>query len=107
MADDRLGRKEALLAAARERLTEEQSARQAGTAAPASTGPEIRYRGQVVRQSTAGTPGSGITSRPTGRAGAGNDDVRAALQKIKDLYRDGLISRAEAEKKRSEILDRL
>lgn len=107
MADDRIGRKEALLAAARERLTEEQQARDSGKSAVATSGPEIRYRGQVVRQSTSGTPGSGINSRSNGRSGVGNDDVRAALQKIKDLYRDGLISRAEAEKKRSDILDRL
>lgn len=98
MANDRKSRKEELLAAARDRLTEE--------ASQGNKAPEIRYRGQVVRQGGGGTPGA-----PSGnnrRSGGGQDsDVRAALQKIKDLYRDGLISRAEAEKKRSEILDRL
>ena len=104
MADDRIDRKEALLAAARERLVEAERSQTSGKAGPSSSGPEIRYRGQVVRQSTSGTPGSGISSS---RSGAGDSDVRESLQKIKRLYREGLISRAEAEKKRSEILDRL
>lgn len=108
MADDRIDRKEALLAAARERLTQEQEAAAAGKASPANSGPEIRYRGQIVRQSTSGTPGAPSNRSGGGNGGGGgNDDVRAALLKIKALYRDGLISRAEAEKKRSDILDRL
>lgn len=104
MADTRKSRKEELLSAARDRLTQEKAARDSGGAS-VDSGPEIRYRGQVVRQGTGATPGSGAIARSGG--GGGNDDVRAALQKIKDLYRDGLISRTEAEKKRSEILDRL
>ena len=100
MAKDRNSRKEELLAAARDRLVEEAD-RESGS------GPEIRYRGQVVRRSGGGgTPGSGISNGRSASNGQSND-VGAALQKVKDLYRDGLISRAEAEKKRSEILDRL
>jgi|GEM_PF-1878090 len=113
MADDRKSRKEELLAAARDRLTEEETqgesqAKSTGGSAPGSppAQAEIRYRGRVVRPSSGGTPGSGSggTRRPTA---SGSDDIREALQKIKQLYRDGLISRAEAEKKRTEILDRL
>lgn len=103
---DRNSRKEELLAAARDRLTEEKAARESGRASSEDSGPQIRYRGQVMRQSSSGTPGSGIGGKSAGRS-SGNDDVRIALEKIKALYRDGLISRAEAEKKRSEILDRL
>ena len=100
-------RKEELLAAAREQLTNEKHARAAGTS-NGSAAPEIRYRGQVLRGGSAGTPGSGIGTKPArGVAGGGGDDVRAALQKVKDLYHDGLISRAEAEQKRTEILGRL
>jgi len=103
---DRNSRKEELLAAARDRLTEEKEARDAGRASAQDSGPEIRYRGKVVRQSgTGGAPGSPSGGRRG--SSAGNDEVRAALQKIKDLYREGLISRADAEKKRAEILDRL
>lgn len=103
MANTRKSRKEELLAAARDRLVEASEDAQ-------DKGPEIRYRGQVVRQSGGGAPGSGIRNSNTRRPSSGggqDDDVRAALQKVKDLYRDGLISRSEAEKKRSEILDRL
>ncbi len=100
-----MSRKEELLAAAREQLTTEKNARTAGTGDRQGT-PEIRYRGQVLRSGSAGTPGSGIRSANGGGA-AGSDDVRAALQKVKDLFHDGLISRAEAEKKRAEILGRL
>ncbi len=98
-------RKEELLAAAREQLTNEKHARATGTS-NGSAAPEIRYRGQVLRGGSAGTPGSGIGAQ-SARGGGGGDDVRAALQKVKDLYHDGLISRAEAEQKRSEILGRL
>ena len=100
-----MSRKEELLAAAREQLTTEKNARAAGTTT-AQGAPEIRYRGQVLRGGSAGTPGSGIGAKPAGGA-AGSDDVRGALQKVKELFHDGLISRAEAEKKRSEILGRL
>lgn len=97
------GRKDELLAAARERLANEQNG-----GGRSSSAPEIRYRGQVLRQGSAGTPGSGIgASRPAPTSASGSDDVRASLQKLKELYHDGLITRAEAEKKRAEILGRL
>ena len=106
MAKDRNRRKEELLAAARDRLEQGEEETPAPRAqAPEPPAREIIYRGQVVRQGSAGTPGSGI--HRTKPAGGGDDDVRAALQKIKQLYSEGLISRAEAEDKRSKILDRL
>lgn len=95
-------RKEELLAAARDRLTAEKQARANG-AAPSNGAPEIRYRGQVLRSSATGVPGGGSARAATGPS----DDVRAALEQVKALYNDGLISRAEAERKRSEILGRL
>ncbi|MEM7096520.1 MAG: SHOCT domain-containing protein [Actinomycetota bacterium] len=101
-------RKEELLAAARERLAAEHAARDGGGSVSGS--PEIRYRGQVLRGGANGTPGSGIghgsPASAHGSNGAGGD-IRSALQQIKDLQADGLISRAEAERKRSEILGRL
>ena len=108
MSKDRNRRKDDLLAAARGRLEqgeESQSARRR-PAAEEPAGREIMYRGQVMRQGSAGTPGSGI-GRSKSASGGGDDDIRAALQKIKQLYSEGLISRAEAEEKRSKILDRL
>lgn len=111
MAEDRKSRRDELLNAARTRLAQVEEAADDGGGSSEPVGREIRYRGQVMRQSSTGTPGSGIGKRSSGRSGGkgsgGGEDVRAALQNIKDLYQDGLISRAEAERKRSEILDRL
>ena len=102
MAQNRNDRKEDLLGAARKRLEEGGDA-----AVEQAAGREIRYRGQVVRQGTTAAPGSGLGRKRRATGGAGNDDVREKLRKIKQLFDEGLISRAEAEEKRSEILDRL
>jgi len=86
MTDPRKNRKAELLAAARERLTSEQEARDAGR--PSSNGSaKIRYRGQVMRGgSGGGAPGGGSNSvRYGSRNGAGSDDVRVALEKIKGI----------------------
>lgn len=110
MAEDRSGRKQELLEAARNRLVQDHDSDD-----DVESGPEIRYRGQVLRTGRGlSAPGAGSVARQSSRgrtraagASGGSDDVREALEKIKALYKDGLISRAEAERKRSEILDRL
>lgn len=72
---------------------------------------QMMYRGQPVNGRgggrTPGAPGGG-GPRHTGRpVGGGSPDIRAALQDLSDLYADGLISKADYERKRSEILDRM
>lgn len=78
----------------------------------------VMYRGKAIRRkSSAGTPGAG---RRAGRAsqfrgvavGSGsesrqNTDVRAILERLNGLYKDGLITKAEYDRKRGQILDRL
>jgi len=69
---------------------------------------QILYRGQPV----AGRGGSG--GRTPGAPGSSNrqssgngTDVKEALRNLTQLYNDGLITTAEYDAKRSEILDRL
>ena len=88
-------RKEELLAAARERLKDASD----GDADEDGTRRQIMYRGQVVRNSGGATSGAGQS--------AAEREAQAALAKIKALYHQGLITRAEAEAKRTEILDNL
>ncbi len=73
---------------------------------------QILYRGQPVAGrggrggSAPGAPGSG-GARPTGNSGGGGADVKEALRKLTQLFNDGLITTAEYDAKRAEILDRL
>lgn len=82
----------------------------------------MMYRGKVVRTGGAGpkVPGAGA-GRPVpgatgfrgagrtnpGRASGGQADIKQLLQKLSDLRASGLITKAEYEKKKSQILDRL
>ncbi len=78
-----------------------------------TTGPtaQVMYRGQPVNGRgggrTPGAPGGGGSRHPGRPAGAGATGVRAALEDLADLHADGLISKADYERKRSEILDRM
>ncbi len=86
----------------------------------------VMYRGRPVRKGRGlATPGAGNTAqrgrqfrgaaipskggdRQSGGAGRrGGDDIKAALQKLKDLHREGLITNAEFERKKRQLLDRL
>lgn len=78
----------------------------------------VMYRGKAIRRKTAaGTPGAGSgggrASQFRGAAvGNGsqsrqNTDVRAILERLNGLYKDGLITKAEYDRKRGQILDRL
>lgn len=69
---------------------------------------QILYRGQPVagRGGRGGrTPGApGSSNRQSSGSGA---DVKEALRNLTQLYNDGLITTAEYDAKRGEILDRL
>lgn len=80
----------------------------------------IMYRGRPVRRPapsgrrrTQGADFRGTAARGRGRSAAPSrravdgDEVRQALQRLNELYEDGLISRSDLENKRQEILDRL
>ncbi len=85
-----------------------------GGGAPGSGGGgsnnQIMYRGKPVGRSggggAPGSPGSsGGRTRPTPQPEGG--DVKEALRKLTQLFNDGLITTAEYEAKRAEILNRL
>ena len=73
----------------------------------------IMYRGQPVagrgRGGRApGAPGGGRGGgRPTPSSSSGTADVKEALSKLTNLFNDGLITQAEYDAKRAEILDRI
>ncbi len=99
----------------------------------AGRAPARRYRGRLVRDTRAdgrsagpGAPGAPRAARgggrrggsapgaPSGRAGApgrtpgaGDDGLADALRRLTDLYRQGLITNEEYDRKRRELLDRL
>ena len=66
----------------------------------ASAPREVRYRGQVVR------PASSGSSRSSASADSARLEAEEAIEQIKKLFHEGLITRAEAEKKRKEIMER-
>lgn len=132
MADDRKKRNLELLRSAVEKdreAAEDEAPQQkgrgrgaprSGGGAPGSGGGgggQIMYRGQPVgRGSGGGAPGSpgggggGGRRRPApkqGQSASGDGDVKEALRKLTQLFTDGLITTAEYDAKRAEILNRL
>lgn len=89
-------RKEKLLAAARERLLAKERKQQANQ--QNSSGRQMMYRGQAVNRSGGSAPGASSNAAA---------EVQAALEHLKQLYHDGLISRSEAEEQRAKLLERL
>lgn len=77
----------------------------------------MMYRGRPIRKGSSGTPGAGSgqgQSRQFRGAGgqkkkkpASADQLKAALKKLTELHREGLITQAEYDAKRLQILDRL
>lgn len=79
----------------------------------------VMYRGKAIRRpgsggSKQGARGTSFRGAAVGGSGAskgkssgGNTDVRAILERLNGLYKDGLITKAEYDRKRSQILDRL
>ncbi len=126
---DRKARDLELLKKSRQALHDEQNQvgrRQEDEAVEESAEPEsgMMYRGRPVRAAGAGpkvpgagagrpVPGSGGTFRGAGRGNSGNAgskgtaDVKQVLRKLSDLKESGLITKAEYDKKRAQILDRL
>lgn len=76
-----------------------------------SSSSEILYRGQPVAGRggsggrAPGAPGGGGGQKPS--SSGGGADVKDALRKLTQLFNDGLITTAEYDAKRAEILDRL
>ena len=77
----------------------------------------MMYRGRKIRKGSGSIPGAG-SSQAKGRQfrgstgekrkkGASSDQLKAALTKLTELYEEGLISKAEYDAKRLQILDRL
>lgn len=78
----------------------------------------VMYRGKAIRrpggvgtssrggargtQFRGATVGGGSTSKP-----ANSGDVRVVLERLNSLYKDGLITKSEYDRKRSQILDRM
>ncbi len=79
----------------------------------------MMYRGRPVRIGSGGIPGAGSTQKKgtqfRGAGGAkkkskkpaGAEQLKAALSKLTELYNEGLITKAEYDAKRRQILDRL
>lgn len=73
---------------------------------------QVMYRGRPVGGSgprggsAPGAPGTGGGRQQSGSDDSG-PDVKATLRKLTQLYNDGLITTAEYDAKRAEILDRL
>ncbi len=79
----------------------------------------MMYRGRPVRRSGSGPSIPGAGGKSKGRAGQfrgagggrsskqGGGDVRQALERLNELYADGLISKADFDRKHQQILDRL
>ncbi len=86
----------------------------------------IMYRGRPVRRSSGAIPGAGSSQgsprqfrgagagkkkgrdrRNTDRRSTDTDSLKAALAKLTELHQEGLITKAEYDAKRAQILDRL
>lgn len=59
----------------------------------------MMYRGKAIRRPRGD---GGSRTKPTS-----SGDVRAVLERLNSLYKDGLITKAEYDRKRSQILDRM
>lgn len=108
---DRRKRDLELLKGAVERDRKRSSQPEAKPSSGGSVREGVMYRGQPV----AGRGGRGgrAPGAPAGGGGrapsssSGSADVKSALQKLSNLFNDGLITQAEYDAKRSEILDRI
>lgn len=117
MADDRKQKKLDLLKSAVEKDRSAPSGSGGAPGAP-SGGQDgrIMYRGRPVGRSAGGSapgaPGSSQRNQPRpdrgSKSGSGDSgDIKQAIQKLNNLFNDGLITKAEYEAKKAEILNRL
>ena len=121
MAKDKKNKNLELLKNAVDSNRQGNGAPRGGGGAPGSGGGgggnQIMYRGKPVGRSgssgapgSGGAPGSSGAGRQSAPAGGGQDeggDVKEALRKLTQLFNDGLITTAEYDAKRAEILNRL
>ncbi len=80
-------------------------------------GEVMMYRGRPIRRGSGSIPGAGSSQKKgrqfrgsTGekkRRGSSTDQLKAALTKLTELHKEGLITQAEYDAKRLQILDRL
>ena len=97
-------------------------------AEPEDDGEVMMYRGRPVRRGSSGTPGAGSSQgkpkqfRGAGGGGGGRrrsgdsgksakgvsiDKIKQALATLAEMHEEGLITKAEFDKKRRQLLDRL
>ena len=116
MAKDKKNKNLELLKNAVDSNRQGNGAPRGGGGAPGSGGGgggnQIMYRGKPVGRSggRGGAPGApGGAARAPKNQGQANDngDVKEALRKLTQLFNDGLITTAEYDAKRAEILNRL
>ncbi len=127
MSDDRRQRDLDLLRRSQKALEDEQRRRAAGEippepprasgtpGAPSGDDGNVRmYRGKPIRSGSSGTPGSGsggakakqFRGKSTERSQKA-PDLKVVLERLNELYKDGLITKSEYDRKRLQILDRL
>ncbi len=89
--------------------------------APREGDPDVvMYRGKPIRRPGSGGGKSGGGARAgqfrgasvgggskAKSSGGGGGDVRAILERLNGLYKDGLITKSEYDRKRNQIIDRL
>lgn len=89
--------------------------------APQEGDPDVvMYRGKAIRRPGSGGGGKSSGGQPSGqfrgasvggsskpKAGGGSGDVRAILERLNSLYKDGLITKSEYDRKRNQIIDRM
>ncbi len=109
------------------RRAADRSAESEAEAEPEDEGEVMMYRGRAIRRSSSGTPGAGSSqgkpqqfrgaggSKPRRRSsdsgksakGVSIDKIKQALTTLAEMHEEGLITKAEFEKKRRQLLDRL
>lgn len=82
----------------------------------------VMYRGKAIRRPGGGGKPSGGggaragqfrgasvggSGRSKSKSGGSSNDVRAILERLNGLYKDGLITKAEYDRKRNQIIDRM
>lgn len=106
------------------RRTADRSSESNAADEPDDDGEVMMYRGRPIRRGSSGTPGSGSSQgKPKQFRGAGGrrrsgdsgksakgvsiDKIKQALATLSEMHDEGLITKAEYDKKRRQLLDRL
>ncbi len=111
--EDRRSRDIELLKNAVDRDRKKKPAKKPGSGRGRTDSTQMLYRGKPVAGRgnggrAPGAPGSSSRGASSNGASKGNTtDLKEALRQVTQLYNDGLITTAEYDAKRAEILDRL